>query len=83
MRKLADRNRPKQKRERNKNGRMQDIGCERTAKQGLDAKAVLRNNSHVDILNLVKSGAGLAALQCYLGDLEPKICRIIQTPPKM
>nr|WP_315490878.1 LysR family transcriptional regulator [uncultured Rhodoferax sp.] len=51
--------------------------------QGLDAQAVLRTNSHVNILNLVKAGAGLAVLPCYLGDLEPTICRVVQAPPKM
>lgn len=51
--------------------------------QGLDAQTVLRSNSHVNILNLVKAGAGLAVLPCYLGDLEPSICRVIQAPPKM
>lgn len=50
--------------------------------QGLDANAVLRTNSHVNVLNLVKAGAGLAVLPCYLGDLEPSICRVIPTPPK-
>jgi DNA-binding transcriptional LysR family regulator len=50
--------------------------------QGLDAQAVLRTNSHVNDLNLVKAGAGLAVLPCYLGDLEPSICRVIQAPPK-
>ena len=50
--------------------------------QGLDAQAVLLTNSHVNVLNLVKAGAGLAVLPCYLGDLEPSICRVIQTPPK-
>ncbi|MCV2365366.1 LysR family transcriptional regulator [Paucibacter sp. DJ1R-11] len=50
--------------------------------QGLDSKAVLRTNSHVNVLNLVKAGAGLAVLPCYLGDLEPGICRVIATPPK-
>lgn len=51
--------------------------------QGLDAQAVLRTNSHVNILNLVKAGAGLAVLPCYLGDLEPSLCRVIPIPPKM
>lgn len=51
--------------------------------QGLDAKAVLRTNSHVNVLHLVKAGAGLAVLPCYLGDLEPTICRVFPTPPKM
>lgn len=50
--------------------------------QGLDANAVLRTNSHVNVLNLVKAGAGLAVLPCYLGDLEPSLCRVIPTPPK-
>ncbi len=50
--------------------------------QGLDANAVLRTNSHVNVLNLVKAGAGLAVLPCYLGDLEPSICRVIPAPPK-
>lgn len=50
--------------------------------QGLDANAVLRTNSHVNVLNLVKAGAGLAVLPCYLGDLEPRICRVLPTPPK-
>ncbi|WP_271010447.1 LysR family transcriptional regulator [Paucibacter sp. B51] len=50
--------------------------------QGLDAKAMLRTNSHVNVLNLVKAGAGLAVLPCYLGDLEPGICRVIATPPR-
>ena len=50
--------------------------------QGLDANAVLRTNSHVNVLNLVKAGAGLGVLPCYLGDLEPSICRVIPTPPK-
>ena len=50
--------------------------------QGLDAQAVLRSNSHVHVLNLVKAGAGLAVLPCYLGDLEPSLCRVIATPPK-
>ncbi len=50
--------------------------------QGLDANAVLRTNSHVNVLNLVKAGAGLAVLPCYLGDLEPSICRVLPTPPK-
>lgn len=50
--------------------------------QGLDAATVLRSNSHVTVLNLVKAGAGLAVLPCYLGDLEPSISRVIQTPPK-
>lgn len=50
--------------------------------QGLDGNAVLRTNSHVNVLNLVKAGAGLAVLPCYLGDLEPSICRAIPTPPK-
>lgn len=51
--------------------------------QGLDAKAVLRTNSHVNVLNLVKAGAGLAVLPCYLGDLEPGLRRVIPTPPKV
>jgi DNA-binding transcriptional LysR family regulator len=50
--------------------------------QGLGARAVLLTNSHVNVLNLVKAGAGLAVLPCYLGDLEPSICRVIQAPPK-
>lgn len=50
--------------------------------QGLDGNAVLRTNSHVNVLNLVKAGAGLAVLPCYLGDLEPSICRVMPTPPK-
>ncbi|MDC6169549.1 LysR family transcriptional regulator [Paucibacter sp. XJ19-41] len=50
--------------------------------QGLDANAVLRTNSHVNVLNLVKAGAGMAVLPCYLGDLESSICRVIPTPPK-
>lgn len=50
--------------------------------QGLDSCVVLRTNSHINILNLVKAGAGLAVLPCYLGDIEPEICRVIQTPPK-
>lgn len=50
--------------------------------QGLDTRAVLLTNSHVNVLNLVKAGAGLAVLPCYLGDLEPSICRVIQAPPK-
>lgn len=49
---------------------------------GLDSNAVLRTNSHINVLNLVKAGAGLAVLPCYLGDLEPGICRVIATPPK-
>lgn len=49
--------------------------------QGLDGNAVLRTNSHVNVLNLVKAGAGLAVLPCYLGDLEPSICRVMP-PPK-
>ncbi|MCV2367850.1 LysR family transcriptional regulator [Roseateles oligotrophus] len=51
--------------------------------QGLDAQAVLLTNSHVNVLKLVMAGAGLAVLPCYLGDLEPSICRVIQAPPKM
>lgn len=50
--------------------------------QGLDANAVLRTNSHVNVLNLVKAGAGLAVLPCYLGDLEPGLCRVLPAPPK-
>ena len=50
--------------------------------QGLDANAVLRTNSHVNVLNLVKAGAGLAVLPCYLGDLEPSLCRVLPAPPK-
>ena len=50
--------------------------------QGLDAQAVLRTNSHVNVLKLVKAGAGLAVLPCYLGDLEPSLCRVLPTPPK-
>lgn len=50
--------------------------------QGLDAKAVLLTNSHVNVLNLVKAGAGLAVLPCYLGDLEPSLCRVLPDPPK-
>jgi DNA-binding transcriptional LysR family regulator len=50
--------------------------------QGLDGNAVLRTNSHVNVLNLVKAGAGLAVLPCYLGDLEPSICCVMPTPPK-
>lgn len=53
------------------------------SQQGLDARAVLRTNSHVNVLHLVKAGAGLAVLPCYLGDLEPTICRVIRVPPKM
>lgn len=30
----------------------------------------------------MKAGAGLAVLPCYLGDLEPSICRVMPTPPK-
>ncbi len=51
-------------------------------KQGLDASTVLRSNSHVHILGLVKAGAGLAVLPCYLGDTEPALCRVLATPPK-
>jgi DNA-binding transcriptional LysR family regulator len=51
--------------------------------QGLDAQAHLLTNSHVNILKLVAAGAGLAVLPCYLGDLEPSICRVIQAPPKV
>lgn len=50
--------------------------------QGPDAQAVFHTNSHVQVLNLVKAGAGLAVLPCYLGDLEPSLCRVIATPPK-
>ncbi|MFY7866663.1 LysR family transcriptional regulator [Roseateles sp.] len=50
--------------------------------QGLDANAVLRTNSHVNVLNLVKAGAGLAVLPCYLGDLEPGLCRVLPAPPR-
>lgn len=50
--------------------------------QGLDAQAVLRTHSHVNVLKLVMAGTGLAVLPCYLGDLEPSLCRVIQVPPK-
>ncbi len=50
--------------------------------QGLDAQTVLRSNSHVNILHLVKAGAGLAVLPCYLADLEPTLRRVIDAPPK-
>jgi DNA-binding transcriptional LysR family regulator len=48
-------------------------------KQGLDRSTVIRTSSHINVLNLIKSGAGLGVLACYLGDLEPSLCRLI--PP--
>lgn len=45
--------------------------------QGLDRATVIRTGSHVNVLNLVKSAAGLAVLPCYLGDLEPSLCRLM------
>lgn len=51
-------------------------------KQGLDASTVVRSNSHVNVLGLVKAGAGLAVLPCYLGDAEPTLCRVMASPPK-
>lgn len=48
--------------------------------QGLERATVIRTGSHVNVLHLLKSGAGLGVLPCYLGDLEPSLCRLM--PPR-
>ena len=50
------------------------------AKQGLARATVLRTGSHVNVLHLLKQGAGLGVLPCYLGDLEPSLVRL--RPPE-
>lgn len=50
------------------------------AKQGLERATVLRTGSHVNVLHLLKQGAGLGVLPCYLGDLEPSLVRL--RPPE-
>lgn len=45
--------------------------------QGLERATVIRTGSHVNVLHLLKSGAGLGVLPCYLGDLEPALSRLM------
>lgn len=49
-------------------------------KQGLERATVLRTGSHVNVLHMLKQGAGLGVLPCYLGDLEPSLVRL--RPPE-
>lgn len=44
--------------------------------QGLRQGAALRTNSTVNVLHLARAGLGVAVLPCYLGDLEPGLCRV-------
>jgi DNA-binding transcriptional LysR family regulator len=44
--------------------------------QGLRQGAALRTNSLVNVLHLARAGLGVAVLPCYLGDLEPGLCRV-------
>ena len=50
------------------------------ARQGLEPATVLRTSSHVNVLHLLRQGAGLGVLPCYLGDLEPTLVRL--RPPE-
>jgi DNA-binding transcriptional LysR family regulator len=49
--------------------------------QGLESATVIRTSSYVNLFNLIKNGAGLGVLSCYMGDLEPSLCRLMP-PPK-
>ena len=44
--------------------------------QGLRQGAVLRTNSLVNVLHMVRAGLGIGVLPCYLGDQEPGLCRV-------
>ncbi len=48
--------------------------------QGLDPMAVLRTNSLVNVLHLVRCGTALAVLPCYLGDADSSLQRVIDPP---
>ncbi|MEN9866939.1 MAG: hypothetical protein RL748_2529 [Pseudomonadota bacterium] len=50
------------------------------ARQGLDRVTAIRTNSHINLLNLLKSGAGLGVLACHMGDAEPTLRRLM--PPR-
>jgi DNA-binding transcriptional LysR family regulator len=48
--------------------------------KGLLNSAVMVTNSRLNMLNLLKSGAGIGVLSCYLGDSEPSLCRLMPPP---
>lgn len=45
-----------------------------------DASIVYRTNSLINQLSAARAGIGLAALPCYLGDLEPGLVRALPEP---
>jgi DNA-binding transcriptional LysR family regulator len=48
--------------------------------KGLQNSAIMVTNSRLNMLNLMKSGAGIGALACYLGDSEPSLARLMPPP---
>jgi DNA-binding transcriptional LysR family regulator len=51
--------------------------------RGLTNRSVYRANTFIGMLDAVKSGIGLAALPCYLGDREPIVVRVGEPIPEL
>ncbi len=50
--------------------------------KGLQNAAVMVTNSRLNMLQLMRSGAGIGALACYLGDSDPTLTRLMPPPPE-